>query len=155
MIKDNKEILMEIASGTGVFRDCDLSILDEVAGDCFKNPPEYTLLSENIDGKKAGFIIFGRTPLTDFAWDIYWVVVDKQFQGRGLGTILIKKAEDHITREQPRAVIRIETSTREEYSSARRLYIKTGYGEVGTIPNFYSANDGITFYSKEIKTRGD
>ncbi|MFH1665532.1 MAG: GNAT family N-acetyltransferase [Candidatus Omnitrophota bacterium] len=153
MEKIDKGVLVTMAKNTGVFNDKDIAILEEVVTDCFKDPPEYLILYEKIEEKAAGFIILGRTPLTAFSWDIYWIVVDKEFQGRGIGSKLIKKAEDLMLRSGERAVVRLETSTREAYVSARKLYAKAGYREVGTIRNFYAQDDGITIYSREISRR--
>ncbi|MDD4957475.1 MAG: N-acetyltransferase [Candidatus Omnitrophica bacterium] len=143
-----------MAHQTGVFREKEIVVLGEIISDMLTaKESAYRVISEEVDGKLVGYLIFGRTPLTDFGWDIYWLVVDKAHQGTGLGKKLLAKAEEKMFKEVPRAIIRVETSSRKEYLLARRFYVGQGFREVGLIDDFYSNDDGIVIYSKDIIAR--
>lgn len=143
----------EIAKRLEVFKEEELKILSEVLEACSKSK-DYMLLYEKAGDKIAGFIILGRTPLTEFCWDIYWLAVDKEFQEKGIGKRLIKRAEDYILSNTKRAIIRIETSSLKQYAHARGLYKRAGFNEAGRIANFYSLGDDLIIFSKEI-TKND
>jgi len=98
----------------------------------------------------VGFVIFGRIPLTVDGWDIYWLAVDKAYQGKGIGKKLLKDVEEHILKEDPQANIRVETSTLKEYAHARNLYYKAGFQEVGRIKDFYASGDDVIIFYKQI-----
>lgn len=100
----------------------------------------------------GGFIIFGPTPLTQHAWDIYWIAVDRRFQRQGVGSRLLEAAEMRI-RAQRGEVIRIETSSQPNYEASRRFYEKHGYLRAGIIPNFYAAGDDLLIYYKPLLPR--
>jgi len=150
----NKIKLKEISCltfNTGVFKNHEIEILEEILLDCEKNGDKnYTLDLEIIDNTIAGFTIAGRTPMTDFCWDMYWIVVAREFHGRGIGSKLIKKMESFILQNYGRAVIRVETSSKDIYAPARKLYLKNGYAQTGLIKDFYADSDDLCIFSKSI-----
>lgn len=141
-----------LAELTGFFRPVEIGVLEEVVADYQKAPgKDYFFFEETAHGRLAGFIIFGRTPLTDFAWDIYWIVVAADMQGRGIGRGLIERTEEFILKDNRKAVLRIETSDKEEYRSTQGFYRKTGFLPAGAIPDFYGEGDGLLNYYKTIE----
>ncbi|HPN72701.1 MAG TPA: GNAT family N-acetyltransferase [Candidatus Omnitrophota bacterium] len=146
-----KAKILEAAERTGVFRPKEVDVLEELIDEMSSNKETtYRTLSISEGEDLAAFAIFGRTPLTDFSWDVYWLVVSPEYQGKGLGGRLMDEAERLMTADFPEAVIRVETSTRKEYAGARKFYAGKGYREVGTIEDFYSKRDGIVIYAKKI-----
>ena len=136
---------------TGFFRPIEIDILHEVITDYQKAPgKDYFFFEETQDGKLAGFVIFGRTPLTDFAWDIYWIAVAHDIQGRGVGRRLVERTEEFILKDHKKAVIRIETSGKKQYEATLVFYKKTGFAQAGAIPDFYSEGDSLLNYYKTI-----
>ena len=142
---------VETAVATGTFTGEEIAVLEEILGDCLTNPQTtYVLLETVNDGTMEGFVFFGRTPMTSRCWDIYWIAVRRDRQGRGLGGQLLEMAESYIRECDGRALIRIETSTRSEYDAARHLYERQGYLEAGRIPGFYERGDDLVIYYREI-----
>ena len=146
-----KKKMIDAAVRTGVFRDKEIDVLEELIDEMLSGKETtYRVLSTYAGGELAVFLIFGRTPLTDLSWDIYWLVVPPEHQGKGLGGMILNDAERIMTEGTLDAVIRVETSTREEYSPARRFYAARGFREVGVIEDFYSRGDGLAIYAKNI-----
>jgi len=141
-----------IAESTGVFNKAEMQCFDEILDQYEESPDKDYYIFEERDGDRLiGYIIFGEAPMTEFAWEIYWLAVEKVQQGRGVGKKLVKKVEDHLVSKLGRVVLRIETSSIKEYEATRRFYRKMGYIESGRIPNFQcEGNDLVTFY-KEIR----
>jgi ribosomal protein S18 acetylase RimI-like enzyme len=97
----------------------------------------------------AGFVLYGPTPLTSHTWDIYWIVVGKQYQRCGVGSRLLEAAEVRI-RARRGEVIRVETSSLASYEGTRRFYEKHGYQRAGVIPDFYADGDHLVIYYKRL-----
>lgn len=149
MTEFKKEKYLKIAENVLVFSPSETEVVKEILDDYEKNPEKnYYLLGEKQGDAVLGFVIFGRTPLTESSWDIYWLMVDKYIQGKGIGRKLLKKAEEFISLKQKGAVLRVETSTRKEFDHARNLYLKQGFKEVGRIPHFYGKGDDLIIYYK-------
>ncbi|MFH1783316.1 MAG: N-acetyltransferase [bacterium] len=143
---------LDIARGTGVFTLGEIDVLRDVYRDYTDNPlTNYNIFYEFVGESVVGFAIFGKTPLTEYGWDIYWIVVEKGFQGHGIGRKLLGSVESYINSKQEKAVMRVETSARMEYTHARKLYTKQGFKQVGIIPDFYSEGDDLIVFYKETK----
>jgi ribosomal protein S18 acetylase RimI-like enzyme len=105
------------------------------------------LVAEVAEGLVAGYICFGRTPMTEATWDLYWVVTHADHRGRGVAASLIRAMEREVVRRGARA-IRVETSQKESHGPARRLYDRLGYPEQARFPDFYRAGDDLIVYYK-------
>ncbi|MFH1768219.1 MAG: N-acetyltransferase, partial [Candidatus Omnitrophota bacterium] len=143
------------AKNVGIFNGKEIEVMEEVIENYVKSPEkDYFLLEEKQGEAVAGFLIFGRTPLTKSSWDIYWLVVDKNYQGKGFGRKLLKRMEEFILQNGSGAVLRVETSTKKEFAHARNLYARQEFKEVGRIPDFYEEGDSLIIYYKEIGGNG-
>ncbi|MBU1367169.1 MAG: GNAT family N-acetyltransferase [Candidatus Omnitrophica bacterium] len=152
MLRREKEDYLKAARSTEVFNSQEIEILSEVLQDCRDNQEKnYFLFEEKQDNSISGFVIFGKTSLTEFCWDVYWLVVDKSCQGKGVGRKLLGRVESFLLKGNSGAVLRVETSARKEYVHARGLYTKQGFKGAGRIPNFYSKQDDLVIFYKEIK----
>lgn len=142
---------MTVASATGAFTPDELDVLREVLTEWSAHPDgDYRLLTEERNGAAAAFLIYGPTPMTEFAYDLYWIAVDPEHQKTGLGGTLERRMCALLLKGAKRAVLRVETAGRDEYAGQRFFYMACGYMECGRIPNFYSEGDDLVFYCKEI-----
>jgi len=143
---------VDIVTSTGMFNGEEVAVLEEILNDYYTNPKTtYVLFDTVVDGITVGFVFFGKTPLTERCWDIYWIAVRGHCQGKGYGMELLKRAEQYILNHDGNAVIRIETSTRRQYDHARRLYERQGYREAGRIPAFYGCDDDLVIYYRGVE----
>lgn len=143
---------LDMAERSEAFNEDELEVLGEVLSEWAEDPDgDYSLIEERAGGKPAGFLIYGRTPMTDFGWDLYWIVVDPKHQGKGLGRRLVTHLEQRLLAEDERAIIRVETSGRQDYDSQRKFYLATGFRECGRIEDFYHKGDDLVFYCRDIK----
>ena len=96
----------------------------------------------------VGFVCYGPTPLTDGTFDLYWIAVDPDFSGNGVGGLLLKTAEDEVIRRHGRMLL-IETSSDPVYENTRRFYLKNGYHLAESIKDFYrDGEDRVTFIKR-------
>lgn len=113
----------------------------------------FGILAED-DGRPVGFAVYGPAPLTDAAWDLYWIVTRADQRGRGVGKQLIRGMETDI-HERGGKIVRIETSSQESYGSTRAFYEKVRYRVVGHIPDFYKPGDDLVTFARELEPLAD
>lgn len=152
--------VLEITRITGVFREDELRIAEEVFADCVSHPgpsggkegdplgrPYYGLGAE-LEGKLVGWICWGQTPCTERTWDLYWLAVDPAAHGKGAGRALVEEMERRL---KGRArLISIDTSGREDYDPTRAFYAAVGYTEVAVVPDFYAPGDDQVIFTKSL-----
>lgn len=151
MMNSTTERCLNAAMATGAFSSGEISVLEEVLAEWTRRPGhDYFLLTEESGGSLAGFIIYGPAPMTEFAFDLYWIAVDPAFQKKGTGRLLEAKMCSALLEKSSSAVIRIETAGRDDYQGQRLFYLATGYTECGRIHDFYSEGDDLVLYCKKI-----
>jgi ribosomal protein S18 acetylase RimI-like enzyme len=96
-----------------------------------------------------GYTCFGRTPMTEATFDLYWLAVSAAARGRGVGREMMAVVEDHL-RSRGAHTVRVETSSLEGQGGACRFYEKTGYQRAGVIPNFYRPGDDLVIFTKVL-----
>jgi ribosomal protein S18 acetylase RimI-like enzyme len=141
--------LVQIVRDTGFFRLDEVAAAQEVLEDCVtkgESSGYYVHVAEESE-KLLGWVCFGPTPLTLGTWDLYWIAVAPDHQGRGIGTRLMCLAEEEICRQGGRLVL-VETSSQELYTPTRRFYDSLGYREVSRILDFYDLGDAKVTYAK-------
>jgi GNAT superfamily N-acetyltransferase len=143
---------MRILSTTSEFKPTEVIVAEEVIDSYFRDPggSGYHALVAEIDLMVVGYICYGPTPLTEGTWDIYWIAVDKDKQGQGIGTSLMASAEDNIKKAEGRMVL-IETSSLSGYEKTRRFYFTLGYEIVCQIPDFYMPGDHKIVFRKLVR----
>jgi ribosomal protein S18 acetylase RimI-like enzyme len=142
---------MKILQNTPEFKPSEVVVAEEVI-DSYLNDPHgsgYHILVAEDNSAVVGYICYGPTPLTEGAWDIYWIAVSAEQQGRGIGGALMAYAEDKIRGAQGRLIL-IETSSQPEYEKTRRFHLSHAYEVVGRIPDFYAPGDDKLVLQKRL-----
>jgi ribosomal protein S18 acetylase RimI-like enzyme len=135
-----------------MFRPDEIDVALEVFDDYCRAPgQDYHALAAYLGPDElVGFALFGPTPCTVGTWDLYWIVVHPEAQGRGAGRGLLERAEAQMSEAGAR-MCAIETSSREDYGATRRFYLACGYEEVARIADFYDAGDDRVTYAKQFE----
>jgi len=103
--------------------------------------------AEGNQGEVLGYACYGKAPLTDAVYDLYWIVVHPDHWSRGIGPALLLQAEDEMRSLQARLLL-IETSSLPSYGRPRAFYLKHGYRELARIPDYYAAGDHKLIFGK-------
>ena len=147
-----KNDIIALIKSVRVFKDEEIIIASELFDDAFKNDnvTDYIFFScHSEDGKLLGFVCFGATHIAKGTFDMYWLVVSPNYQGKGIGTTLTSFAENYIAEQGGRLII-IETSSTQEYDQARAFYIKKKYSELARIREYYKPGDDLVIYGKYL-----
>jgi ribosomal protein S18 acetylase RimI-like enzyme len=154
-LNDRSE-LKRILTDTNHFNDEEISVAMELI-DIFLNKPEqkdyiiYVYVTDD-SNKTAGYICYGRRPLTEAVYDLYWIAVDPQVHGKGIGRNLVKYMEDDVLNNLKGSIILIETSGKPEYENERKFYEKCGYQIQTVIKSFYRRSDDLVVYIKYLNS---
>lgn len=107
------------------------------------------MLVADHEGKVAGYICYGPTPMTDGCFDLYWVASDPQVRGQGVGARLLKAMEADLRARKGR-IIRVETSAHELYGATRGFYEAMHYDEECRFKDFYKPGEDLVTLSKKL-----
>ena len=149
MLSSDKPAVMQILQTTSEFKPAEVFVAEELI-DCYLEQGTasgYSLLVAEEESHIHGYVCFGDTPLTDGTWDVYWIAVSREQQGKGIGRALMSAAEEAIKNAHGRLIL-IETSSTIEYEKTRRFYHGIGYDVICRIPDFYVPGDDLIIFRK-------
>mgnify|MGYP002077999424 CR=1 FL=1 len=147
----DSEPLVELTAATDFFKPHELVALGEVFDDYFEDEFDHghRAFVEMEGERPLGFVYFAPVPMTEGTWSLYWIVVAKDQQGRGLGRRLLEFVEEDVRRRGGRLLL-IDTSSIEKYVPTREFYRKRGYAVAAHIPDFYADGDGLVVFGKRL-----
>ena len=149
---EDRDVVKKILVDTKNFNDEEIEIAMELI-DVYLNDEEqedYVIyVYETEETHVSGYICYGRRPLTDWTYDLYWIAVDPNIHGKGIGKQLVQYMENSLG-SQGGNLILIETSGRDEYEGERKFYRKCGYEVQTVIKDFYRSGDDLFVFRKYL-----
>jgi ribosomal protein S18 acetylase RimI-like enzyme len=143
MTERDKPVIMRILENTPEFTPAEVMVAEEVIDTYLKDPvgSGYLTFVAVEESVVMGYVCYGPTPLTEGTWDIYWIAVDGQQQGKGTGRLLMASAR----------IALIETSSKADYGKTQRFYDKLGYELICKVPDFYKPGDDKLILQKKFR----
>ncbi len=153
MLAEDKPAVMDLIRATDMFTDAEVQVAEELV-DIYlrdRDQKDYNVVVVGGEaGGVAGYMTWGPTPLTEGAFDLYWMAVSPKAQGRGYGKELVRWLEKTVDGLGGRLLI-IETSSQPKYHPTRAFYLGLNYTEVARVPDFYKAGDDRVIYTKHFR----
>ncbi len=151
LINDDKEQIRRILTDTKHFNDEEIKVAIELIDIYLNdaNQQDYIIYVYENDGITAGYICYGKRPLTDWTYDLYWIAVDPDIHGKGIGSRLVRHMEEDL-KSAGGKIILIDTSGKAEYENERKFYTKNGYSVQTIIKDFYRSGDDLFIYCKYL-----
>jgi D-alanine-D-alanine ligase len=152
----DRDAVLAFMAETGFFRDDEMEVAREVLDEALAKGPAgpYQSFVAEEGGRPVGWVCFGPTPCTVGTFDLYWIGVARDRQGKGVGVRLAAYAEDLIRRRGGRLAV-VETSGRAVYDPTRLFYAKLGYREAARVRDFYAPGDDKIIYVKSLTPCGE
>lgn len=141
--------LRALTAATGLFRPEEVATAVELLDESLAGDEDYRFLGAFDGDELIGYACWGRTPGTHGTCDLYWIVVDRARQRRGVGTELLRAVEQQLEAEGCRLIV-VETSSRADYAPTRAFYERRGYARTATIPAYYEPGDDLVVYLKDL-----
>jgi ribosomal protein S18 acetylase RimI-like enzyme len=148
---EDREPVIELVRATKNFSEAEIAIARELIDICIEQPDQkdyYPYIAE-ADGTVAGFLLLGPTPATVGTYDMYWIAVHPEFQGRGVAQELDTYAEQFVRQRNGYWLI-AETSSQLNYERTRAFYTKQCYVLLAQIPDYYKPGDDLMIFGKRI-----
>ena len=144
--------LRRLVAATGVFYRAERAIAFELLQERLRRgvASGYSFFFADIGAELAGYCAWGKVPLTERSYDLYWIAVDPSRQGLGIGQALMTLAERAVARRGGGGLY-IETSSRKAYARTRRFYKAAGYRRVARLADFYAPGDHKIVFCKTIR----
>lgn len=147
----DRNALENILKGTGNFNDEEINVAMELIDITINNSGQKDYIVDVFEdnGSAAGYICYGRRPMTAGTYDLYWIAVNPMIHGKGIGSRLISNMEKELVKQDARLVL-IETSGKPDYEGERAFYEKNGYAIQTIIKDFYRYGDDLYIYHKYL-----
>lgn len=138
-----------LAATTGQFTADEIAIAAELVEARLENGLRsgYEFLLCELDGRLAGYTCFGKIDGTQGSFDLYWIAVDPEMQGNGIGGELLERTEAAM-RSMGAVSVYADTSSSDKYRSARAFYVGNGFHEQARLEDFYAPGDAKVIYEK-------
>ena len=143
--------LLKLTEGTGVFKPHEIQALDEVLSDYHAGNRDegHVAVTDERHGQVVGYAYYAPAAMTDRTWYLYWIAVAKDTHAKGVGSQLLRHAEDDI-RARGGRVLFIETSSLPHYELTRKFYLKHGYEVNGQLRDYYADGDDMVVFRKRL-----
>ena len=141
-----------INANTTVFSQEEVECVDELWEEYLTKGSEssgYYFLVEKEDDHILGYSCFGPRALTSGTFDLYWIAVDPNVRGGGIGRRLLTASETAVRKLSGRLLV-LETSGLPTYIPTRKFYISNGYTLEATLKDFYSDGDDLVIFTKHL-----
>jgi len=145
------ESIRKLVEVTGFFNPAEILIAAELVQERLVKGEEsgYYFIFAEQNGRLIGYSCYGPIPGTASGFDLYWIAVHPDFQGKGLGKVILKESEKMI-HQSGGTRIYIETSQRIQYANTRAFYEHCGYTLVSLLDDFYAPGDAKATYCKSL-----
>jgi ribosomal protein S18 acetylase RimI-like enzyme len=145
----DRAAVAEVIASDETFKADEVAVALELVDAAIAGSSDYEVRVADDGERVSGYICFGRTPMTERTYDLYWVCVHARARGRGIARLLVEAMETEL-RGRGGGQVRVETSETDGYGAARKLYERLGYPEASRLQDFYAAGDALITYYKVL-----
>ncbi|MFA6540637.1 MAG: GNAT family N-acetyltransferase [Bacteroidota bacterium] len=143
--------IRSLVIATDVFSEEEIDIAVELLNIYLDDPnqKDYEMFSCVEEESVLGYICIGPTPATVATFDLYWIAVNPQNHGTGIGSKLLSYTEEYLRQKRIRLLI-AETSSTTKYDNTRAFYERKGFQKLAHIKEYYKPDDDLVIYGKYL-----
>ncbi|ELS00855.1 acetyltransferase [Xenococcus sp. PCC 7305] len=147
---EDQKALIAIAEAVGLFSPPELEELGGMLAEYFDgNPDSDSCWITYDDCEPRGVAYYAPEPYAEGAWNLYFIAVHPDYQGKGIGGAMLDYVEKILTERGDRLLL-VETSGLPGFERTREFYRKQGYEEEARIREFYKAGDDKIIFRKAL-----
>jgi len=146
------ERILRLARNIDLFEEHDVDVIQELWTEFTEKGNTlswYHFIAAQADGEILGFACYGQRPLTQGTFDLYWIGVDGNQRGRGIGKSLLNDVEEQVRARGGRLLI-AETEGKPSFNPTRRFYLSAGYILEARIRDFYKPDEDLVVFTKRL-----
>jgi ribosomal protein S18 acetylase RimI-like enzyme len=151
-IPEDTPTLLAITEGTGLFSELDLEALDSVLVAYHDENADlgHRCVTYEQQGQIVAFTYYAPAAMTERTWYLWWIVVSKQIQAKGLGGELLRLVEEGARAANGRLMM-VETSGLPSYELTRKFYLKHQYEVAAVLKDYYADEHDMVVYRKRLQ----
>ena len=151
VVPEDGQRVRRLVEITGFFHPEEVAVAEELVMERLGKGAAsgYDFIMADHYGRLVGYACYGPIACTASSYDLYWIAVHPDFQGRGLGRKLLLECERRI-KAAGGSRIYVDTSQRVQYASTRAFYENCGYQLESVLKDFYAVGDGKAIYCKSL-----
>ncbi len=150
-LPEDRQWVREIVKSTGFFSAAEVDVAVELVDERLAKGEAsgYYFAFAELDGRIVGYSCYGPIPATAASYDLYWIAVHRDCQGRKYGRILLEESE-RLIRAAGGQRVYLDTSSRPQYQPTRAFYEHFQFRCEAVLEDFYAPNDGKVIYVKVL-----
>src|SRR5690606_11803036 len=143
----DSDAIRRLVASTGFFSEEEVEIAAELADERMEKGAEsgYAFLLAESEGRIVAYACYGPLPGTDRRYDLYWIAVSPELQGKAVGRKVLERTEAAAATAGATRLY-VDTSTSPRYAPTRAFYRRMGYRIAAEMPDFYRDGDGKTIF---------
>jgi GNAT superfamily N-acetyltransferase len=147
----DRDAVRSIVERTGFFRPDEVDVAVELVDEHLVRgvASGYQFVFAEVNDRVLGYACYGPIACTLASFDLYWIAVDPDYQGRRLGGALLRAVESQIASVGGQRIY-IDTSGQPKYASTRGFYERQGFRCEARLVDFYAPGDDRIIYTKVI-----
>lgn len=155
LMASDRDPVKRLLKATQFFNPEELEVAMELVVDrlALGEHSHYQFLVAEHGNEVAGYACWGPIPGTTESADLYWIAVDPEAQGLGIGRALLTEAERWMS-EAGRPRVYLETAGRAQYAPTRAFYLACGYRVAAEFEDFYAPGDAKVMFLKVLEPVG-
>jgi GNAT superfamily N-acetyltransferase len=145
--------IRDIVASAGFFNAVEIDIAVELVEERLQRGEAsgyHFVFAQTPKGHVIGYACYGPISGTKSSYDLYWIAVHADERGKGLGGVLMEKAERAMA-DMGAVRVYAETSSRAQYKPTRAFYQKQGYVQTALMEDFYDEGDGKVVFVKRVR----
>lgn len=145
------EVVRRLVASTGFFSPQEVAVAGELVEEWLARGEAsgYHFLFLEQAGAVVAYACFGPVPFTDGRFDLYWIAVDQELRGQGLGRMVLAAVEARLPGLGCRRLY-AETSGRPQYRPTCRFYETAGFDLDVRQRDFYRDGEDKLIYVKPM-----
>lgn len=148
---DDVSRVRSLVGSTGFFNAAEVELAADLVSDRLAKGIRsgYDFVLAEQGSSLVAFACFGPIYGTRNSFELYWIAVAPEEQGRGLGCEVYARAEAAM-REAGARHVYADTSSSDRYAPTRGFYQRLGFVEQARLTDFYAPGDGKIIYVKPL-----